>query len=90
MDECVSHRQIVLKQSSFTNKSNKGDLSWANGNQKIIVKCFWKEHAFWTDGYFVCSVGNVSGKMLSYLSPTTEQQMLAYGNDIIFTVVLNI
>ena len=45
MDECVSHRQIVLKQSSVTDKSNKGDLSWANG-------------------YFVCSVGNVSEKIL--------------------------
>ena len=21
---------------------------------------FWKEHTFWTDGYFACSVGNVS------------------------------
>ena len=23
-----------------------------------------KEHTFWTDGYFVCSIGNVSEKML--------------------------
>ena len=96
MDECDNHKQIVLKQSSVADKSNKGDLSWANGNLKIIVntyysinlcdlvrtmksyttyhiwkkyhtylsKCFWKEHTFWTDGYFVCSVGNVSEKIL--------------------------
>lgn len=25
---------------------------------------FWKEHTFWTDGYFACSVGNVSEEML--------------------------
>ena len=24
----------------------------------------WKEHTFWTDGYFACSVGNVSEEML--------------------------
>ncbi|MBU5470639.1 MAG: transposase [Lachnospiraceae bacterium] len=96
MDECDNHKQIVLKQSSVADKSNKGDLSWANGNLKIIVntyysinlcdlvrtmksyttyhiwkkyhtylsKFFWKEHTFWTDGYFVCSVGNVSEKIL--------------------------
>lgn len=25
---------------------------------------YWKEHTFWTDGYFACSVGNVSEEML--------------------------
>jgi len=30
----------------------------------ILNKEFWKERTFWTDGYFVCSVGNVSEKML--------------------------
>ena len=29
-----------------------------------LLKYFWKEHIFWTDGYFVCSVGNVSEEML--------------------------
>ena len=29
-----------------------------------LSKCFWKEYTFWTDGYFVCSVGNVSEKIL--------------------------
>ena len=28
-----------------------------------LRKHFWKEHTFWTDGYFVCSVGNVSEEM---------------------------
>jgi len=30
----------------------------------ILAKEFWKERTFWADGYFVCSVGNVSEKML--------------------------
>jgi putative transposase len=25
-----------------------------------LRKPFWKEHTFWRDGYFVCSIGNVS------------------------------
>lgn len=29
-----------------------------------LRKHFWKEHTFWTDGYFACSVGNVSEEML--------------------------
>ena len=31
---------------------------------EYLRKHFWKEHTFWTDGYFVCSVGNVSEEML--------------------------
>ena len=29
-----------------------------------LSKALWREHTFWTDGYFVCSVGNVSEKIL--------------------------
>lgn len=29
-----------------------------------LCKCFWKERTFFTDGYFICSVGNVSEKTL--------------------------
>ena len=44
----------------------------ANYRKKLLVsrqisddiKQFWKEHTFWTDGYFACSVGNVSEEML--------------------------
>jgi putative transposase len=25
---------------------------------------FWKEEAFWSDGYFVCSVGNASAETI--------------------------
>ena len=33
-------------------------------HQEFLSKYFWKEHTLWTDGYFVCSVGNVSEKTL--------------------------
>lgn len=29
-----------------------------------LSKYFWKERTFWADGYFICSVGNVSEKVL--------------------------
>ena len=31
---------------------------------QYLRKQFWKEHTFWTDGYFACSVGKVSEEML--------------------------
>ena len=36
---------------------------WKRYSQ-YLRKQFWKEHTFWTDGYFACSVGNVSEEML--------------------------
>ena len=30
----------------------------------FLKKHFWKERTFWTDGYFVCSIGNVSEETL--------------------------
>jgi len=29
-------------------------------HQEFLHKHFWKEKTFWTDGYFVCSVGEAS------------------------------
>lgn len=29
-------------------------------HKQYLSKHFWKENTFWTDGYFVCSVGNIS------------------------------
>ena len=31
-----------------------------NNNYIYLKKCFWKEKTFWSDGYFACSIGNVS------------------------------
>jgi len=32
---------------------------WIN-NSAYLSKHFWKEHTFWSDGYFVASIGNAS------------------------------
>ncbi len=31
-----------------------------NDNHIYLSKQFWKEKTFWSDGYFACSIGNVS------------------------------
>ena len=31
-----------------------------NNNSALLKKHFWKEHTFWSDGYFACSIGQVS------------------------------
>lgn len=33
-------------------------------HKSCLSKQFWKENTFFTDGYFVCSVGNISDKQL--------------------------
>ena len=36
---------------------------WENYSN-LLKKYYWKEKTFWTDGYFVSSVGNISEKTL--------------------------
>ena len=33
---------------------------------KELKKHYWKEHTFWTDGYFVSTIGEVSNKTLKH------------------------
>ena len=35
-----------------------------NNNQTYLKKQFWKENTFWSDGYFACSIGNVSKEII--------------------------
>ena len=28
--------------------------------RNILTKQYWKKHIFWSDGYFACSIGEVS------------------------------
>lgn len=30
----------------------------------MLAKQFWKEHTFWSDGYFVCSIGKANPNTL--------------------------
>ena len=33
-----------------------------------LSKCFWKEHTFWSDGYFVSSIGEISSStVINYI-----------------------
>ena len=50
----ISILQIVrkLKQISTVN-------IWKSYSEELKVH-FWKENTFWSDGYFACSIGNVS------------------------------
>lgn len=35
-----------------------------NNNHIYLKKHFWKEKTFWTDGYFACSIGQVSKEII--------------------------
>ena len=35
-----------------------------NNNHAYLRKCFWKEKTFWSDGYFACSIGQVSKEVI--------------------------
>ena len=36
-----------------------------NNNQIYLSKQFWLEKTFWSDGYFACSIGNVSKETIA-------------------------
>jgi len=38
-------------------------ILWKNYSQ-ILTRYFWEEHTFWSDGYFVSTIGNVSEQTL--------------------------
>ena len=56
----ISPLQIVrvLKQQSTKRIWNDYNLQ--------MKKCFWHENTFWTDGYFVSTIGEVSSKTLKH------------------------
>ena len=33
-------------------------------HSEYLSRHFWKEHTFWSDGYFACSIGNVSKEII--------------------------
>ena len=50
----ISITQIVRKLKIITTKR-----LWKNYEQNLKLY-FWKERTFWSDGYFVCSIGNAN------------------------------
>lgn len=67
MESDIDHIHIMLQHiprvsiSSIVNriKSITTHRVWGN-HSDYLQKHFWKEKTFWTDGYFVCSVGEAS------------------------------
>ena len=58
---------------------------------QYLRKQFWKEHTFWTDGYFACSVGNVSEEMLKRYIGNSSQKISTHlltvlTNGVIFSI----
>jgi putative transposase len=49
--------RVLKQQSTF--------LLWQD-NTEILRKFFWKEKTFWTDGYFVSTIGEVSSETLKH------------------------
>lgn len=45
---------------------------WHSTHRSFLLKHFWKEHTFWSDGYFVCSIGEASPE-------TVRQYILSQG-----------
>ena len=37
---------------------------WRSGNAEGLKENFWKEQTFWSDGYFACSIGQVSKEVV--------------------------
>lgn len=58
-----THPDINLSDFVRTLKSYTAYHIWEKYGA-YLSHCFWKGHAFWNDGYFIASVGNVSEKIL--------------------------
>ncbi len=50
--DCVANIVKIVKQKTTY-------LLWQKYN-RYLSKCYWKKKIFWSDGYFACSIGEVS------------------------------
>ena len=54
-------QQILVDGSSYIRVQISTYRIWRqNNNSYYLRKHFWKEKTFWSDGYFACSIGNIS------------------------------
>jgi len=62
---CMIETEPTMSISKIVNlrKSDTTYHIWER-EPNYLKKHFWKDHTVWTDGYFACSVGNVSEEML--------------------------
>jgi putative transposase len=52
--------QSILKIVKLLKQMSTYRIWRKNNNCIYLSKQFWKEKTFWSDGYFACSIGNVS------------------------------
>lgn len=50
--DCVANIVKTVKQKT-------SHLLWQK-HSRYLSKCYWKKKIFWSDGYFACSIGEVS------------------------------
>lgn len=55
---CKYRKKLFLNQKSYITYH-----IWKH-HKNYLSKHFWKENTFFTDGYFICSIGNISEKQL--------------------------
>ena len=62
----VSHNptQSILDVVRFLKQISNYRIWRRNNNYLYLSKQFWKERTFWSDGYFACSIGNVSKEII--------------------------
>ena len=46
-----------------------------NNNHSILKKQFWVEKTFWGDGYFACSIGNVSKETIQNILRIKDRRL---------------
>ena len=66
----TSHVFVLLP--LFANWNRKAQLQFGSCTKAYCQRTFWKEHTFWSDGYFVCSIGEASPE-------TVRQYILSQG-----------
>lgn len=54
----ISPFQIVHKIKTITT-----NRIWKK-NEQLLIKYYWKERTFWSDGYFVCSIGEANAETI--------------------------
>jgi len=71
MESDINHIHLLisfvprLSVSSMVNRlKSKSTIAIWKKHNIFLRKQFWKEHTFWSDGYFVCSIGEASAKTI--------------------------
>ena len=56
----LSYSPDVSITSIVRKLKQKSTIELWKKHKDYLKKCFWKEHTFWSDGYFVCSIGEAN------------------------------